>query len=41
MTKKLMKIFFAIIIVSILAFAPALTVSAEVPYESYTYWSEV
>lgn len=41
MTKKLMKIFFAIIIVSILAFAPALTVSAEVPYESYTYWSDV
>ena len=41
MFNKLFKNIFTIAIAILLAVIPAFTVSAEVPYESYTYWSEV
>lgn len=41
MFNKLFKNIFTVAIAILLAVIPAFTVSAEVPYESYTYWSEV
>ena len=39
--KRLSKNIFIIVFVLLLAVIPTLSVNAEVPYESYTYWSEV
>jgi len=39
--KRLSKIIFIIVFVLLLAVIPSLSVNAEVPYESYTYWSDV
>ena len=41
MLNKLLKNIFAAFIIFIIAVIPSFTVSAEIPYESYTYWSEV
>ena len=41
MFKKSFKNIFTVVIVTILALIPAFSVNAEVPYESYTYWSDV
>ena len=39
--KRLSKNIFIIVFVLLLAVMPTLSVNAEVPYESYTYWSDV
>ena len=41
MIKRLVKNLFIFVIVTLLVVAPTLNASAEVPYESYTYWSSV
>ena len=41
MIKRLVKNLFIFVIVTLLVVAPTLNASAEVPYESYTYWSNV
>ncbi len=41
MINKFTKSIFTIIMVALLVVVSSFTVSAEVPYESYTYWSEV
>ena len=41
MLKRIFKNIFTIVMVSLIALIPVVTVNAEVPYESYTYWSDV
>ena len=41
MFKRNFKNIFTIFVVSLLVLIPAVNVNAEVPYESYTYWSDV
>lgn len=41
MIKRTLKTVFTIVFAVLLIAVPTLTVSAEVPYESYTYWSDV
>lgn len=41
MTKRFIKNIFTIVVALLLITVPSITVGAEVPYESYTYWSEV
>ena len=41
MSKRLLKNIFTIVLAVLLFTVPTITVGAEVPYESYTYWSDV